>query len=71
MNTTIVIVQLSSALIMMLSILLQQRGSGLGLSFGGTGNVYRTKRGIEYILMYVTIITAFFFAFSSLLAVIF
>ncbi len=71
MNTPITIIQLSSALLMTLSILLQQRGSGLGLTFGGGGNVYRTKRGIEYILMWITIVTAALFAFTSLLAVIY
>ncbi|MBI4122243.1 MAG: preprotein translocase subunit SecG [Parcubacteria group bacterium] len=71
MNTPITIIQMSSALIMILSILLQQRGSGLGATFGGTGNVYRTKRGIEYVLMWVTVVTAILFAFTSLLAVIY
>ncbi len=71
MNTPITIIQLSSALIMTLSILLQQRGSGLGLAFGGSGSVYRTKRGIEYILLWVTVVTAVLFAFTSLLAVIY
>ncbi len=37
------------------SILLQQRGSGLGIAFGGDGNVFRTKRGLEKGLFYVTI----------------
>lgn len=35
-------------------ILLQQRGSGLGAAFGGEGNVFRTKRGLEKGLFYVT-----------------
>lgn len=37
------------------SVLLQQRGSGLGIAFGGEGNVFRTKRGLEKGLFYVTI----------------
>lgn len=71
MNATLTFVQISSALIMILSILLQQRGTGLGASFGSTSNVYRTKRGVEQILMYVTTVTAFLFSFSSLLAVLY
>jgi preprotein translocase subunit SecG len=42
-------------------ILLQQRGSGLGAAFGGEGNVYRTKRGLERTLFYVTIALACLF----------
>lgn len=71
MNTPITIIQLSSAVLMMLAILLQQRGTGLGMSFGGTGNLYRTKRGIEYILLWITIVTGSVFAFTSLLSVIY
>ncbi|HLD17771.1 MAG TPA: preprotein translocase subunit SecG [Patescibacteria group bacterium] len=52
-------------------ILLQARGAGLGTAFGGSGNVYRTKRGIEKTLFRVTIILAIFFfgvAFANVLA---
>ena len=56
---------------MMLAILLQQRGTGLGSAFGGTGNVYRTKRGIEEVLKWITIVTAFIFIFTSLLIVLY
>ena len=37
------------------AILLQQRGSGLGAAFGGESTVFRTKRGLEKGLFYVTI----------------
>lgn len=71
MNTPLIIIQLISSLIMAFAILLQQRGTGLGSAFGGTGNVYRTKRGIEEVLLWITIVTAFIFIFSSLLIVLF
>jgi len=45
------------------TILLQQRGSGLGAAFGGEGNVFRTKRGIEKGLHYATVaLSVLFFA---------
>jgi preprotein translocase subunit SecG len=45
------------------SILLQQRGSGLGNMFGGGGGeVYRSKRGAEKFLFNGTIILAVTFA---------
>ena len=43
------------------AILLQQRGTGLSATFGGEGNVYRTKRGLEKMIFVATIILAFLF----------
>ncbi|MDO8584052.1 MAG: preprotein translocase subunit SecG [bacterium] len=49
------------------AILLQQRGSGLGATFGGDGNVFRTKRGLEKGLYYLTIaLAALFFGVAIL-----
>ncbi len=49
------------------SILLQQRGSGLGAAFGGEGNVFRTKRGLEKSLFYITIaLSCLFFGMAVL-----
>ena len=49
------------------SILLQQRGTGLGAAFGGDGNVFRTKRGLEKSLFYVTIaLSCLFFGMAIL-----
>lgn len=60
------IIQLSSALMLIVCILLQQRGTGLSTTFGGEGNVYRTKRGFEKILFFATILFAVLFFGSSL-----
>lgn len=48
------------------SILLQARGAGLGAAFGGEGNVYRTKRGVEKILFRGTIVCAILFFAATL-----
>lgn len=42
-------------------ILVQQKGSGLGSAFGGSGTVYSTKRGIEKSIFYATIVFAVLF----------
>ncbi len=42
-------------------ILIQQREGGLGVAFGGEGNVFRTKRGLEQGLHYVTVALAVLF----------
>lgn len=40
------------------AVLLQGRGSGIGMAFGGDSNVYRTKRGLERVLSNATIAIA-------------
>lgn len=56
------IIQIILAIILVVSILLQQKGSGLGMVFGGEGNVYRSRRGIEQFLHIFTIVIAVLFA---------
>ena len=53
------------------AILLQNRGTGLGAAFGGEGNAYRSKRGLEKILSQATIILAIVFLLFSLLNVLY
>ncbi|MFH0951580.1 MAG: preprotein translocase subunit SecG [Patescibacteria group bacterium] len=55
------------AVLLTTSILLQQRGSGLGSAFGADVNVYATKRGIERFLYIATIILAAAFLVLSLI----
>ena len=57
--------QLVLALLLTMVILLQQKGAGLGSIFGGSSNIYSTKRGVDKILHYTTIVIAvLFFAIS-------
>ena len=67
--TIIQILQIILAILLTVLILLQQRGAGLGMAFGGEGNVYRSRRGIEKFLFYATIATATLFCATALFAV--
>ena len=49
------------------SILLQARGAGLGSVFGGTGTVFKTRRGIDQLLFRMTIAFAVLFCLLSIL----
>lgn len=61
------IAQVVVSVLLIVAILLQNRGAGLGSAFGGSGGVYLTKRGLEKKLFIVTIILAvLFFALSFL-----
>lgn len=65
------IIQIVSAVILIVLVLLQSRGVGLGSAFGGEGNVYRTKRGLEKNIFIATIIFSVIFLASSLAVVVF
>lgn len=54
-------VAIALAIMMSGAILLQARGAGLGATFGGDSNVYRTKRGLEKVLFRATILLAILF----------
>ena len=61
------IIQIVLSVLLVTAILLQQRGTGLGAAFGGEGNVFRTKRGVEKGLYYLTIgLSLLFFATAIL-----
>lgn len=65
------IIQLVTAIFLTIAILLQNRGTGLGAAFGGEGNVYRTKRGVESFLFKATVVLAVIFIVVSLANVLF
>jgi len=49
------------SVLLVIVVLLQQRGSGLGSAFGGSGSVYTTKRGADRFLFQATIAIAIAF----------
>jgi preprotein translocase subunit SecG len=65
------ILQVVFAVLLVILVLMQQRGSGLGMAFGGEGNVYRSRRGIEKFLFYMTIVVATLFCVTALFSVFF
>lgn len=51
-------------------ILLQNRGAGLGSAWGGGGELYTTRRGVEKLLFRLTVLTAALFVLFSLVSLI-
>ena len=51
-------------------ILLQVRGAGLGSAFGGTsaGSVFKTRRGVERLIFNLTIVFVVLFALVSVIS---
>lgn len=66
LGSIISIFQIFVSVVLIISVLLQQRGSSLGSSFGGTGTSYHTRRGFEKILFNSTIIFGILFVASTI-----
>lgn len=61
MNIVLPIIQIIIAVLLMIFILLQQRGTALGGAFGGAGGFYSTRRGAQKIIFWATIICGILF----------
>ncbi len=65
------IITLVVASLLIITILVQQRGTGLGQAFGGESTVYRTRRGAERFLFRLTIILAIIFVLIAIATILF
>ncbi len=65
-DTALMIITIGSALLMIIAIILQQRGASLGAGFGGSSELYTTRRGFDKNLFEVTVILAVVFVLSIL-----
>jgi preprotein translocase subunit SecG len=61
------VAQIVLTVALILVILFQVRGGGLGGIFGQPGTVYRTRRGVERILFQLTIVLVVVFVVISVL----
>lgn len=64
------VIEIIVAVILIVLVLLQMQGSGLSSAFGGTGGFYRSKRSIEKLLMWATVVVTIIFAIISVILLI-
>ena len=66
------IIQIIIAIAVIVFILLQARGAGLGSVFGGSsaGSVFKTRRGVERLIFNITVVLVILFALVSVASVI-
>lgn len=72
MNTFITVLQIILSVLLIVCIILQAKGTGLGSSFGGVGgggSVYSSRRGLERAVFIATIVIASLFLVSSIIGV--
>ena len=68
MNPYLNIAQIVLSVGLVLAILLQVRGGGLGGIFGQADSVYRTRRGVEKTLFQLTVILVVLFIIVSIVS---
>jgi protein translocase SecG subunit len=72
MNLLITFTQIVLSLLLVGLVLLQNKGTGLGAAWGGSGGSYHTRRGAEQVIFVMTIVVSgVFFAVSLLHFVLF
>jgi len=67
MNQILIIIQIVVSALLVLLILLQQRGTALGSAFGGEGGFYSKRRGIEKNIFGATVVLATLFIVLSII----
>jgi preprotein translocase subunit SecG len=68
LNTYLGIAQIVLSVVLILAIMLQVKGGGMGGIFGQADSVYRTRRGIEKTLFQLTIVLSVIFIIISIVA---
>ena len=63
--------QIIVAIFLIASILLQQRGTALGSAFGGGGEFYSQRRGIQKKIFWLAVILGILFILLALLNLVF
>ena len=68
MQTYLNVAQIVLAIALILTVLFQVRGGGLGGIFGQSSSVYRTRRGVEKTLFQLTVVLVVLFIVISIIA---
>ncbi len=61
------IVNIIISILLIVAIILQMQGSGISGAFGGTGEFYRSRRSIERLLVWITVVLVVLFGVVSII----
>jgi len=60
-------IQIATAILLVTAILLQSKSAGVGTIFGGEGQFYKSRRGVEKLLLLATVVLSVIFVVTSVL----
>ena len=64
------LIQILIAILLIVAVLIQARGAGLGEAWGGSSEFFTSRRGMEKIIFVATIVLAILFLLSSIVSLI-
>ena len=65
MKNIVIAIQIIVSILLILSILAQSKGTGLGAAWGGSSETFDTRRGTDKLIFNVTIVLAVLFLLTS------
>ncbi len=65
MKSFLTIFQVIVSILLIVSIVIQEKGVGLSATFGGGGEFYRSRRGLDRMLFIVTVVLSILFIATS------
>lgn len=71
MKNLILVLQLAVSIALIILIILQAKGVGLGHAWGGAGEFYKSRRGVEKLIFNVTITLVAAFLITSILSLVY
>lgn len=69
LQSALLILQIAVSVLLIAAVLLQAQGSGLGSTWGGGGESFHTRRGVEKLVFRLTIVLIVLFAIISVATV--
>lgn len=66
MKSFLIVFQVIVSILLILTILSQEKGVGLSATFGGGGEFYRSRRGIDRFFFIATIVLSLMFVGTSI-----
>ena len=65
MKNIVIAIQIIVSILLILSILAQSKGTGLGAAWGGSSETFDTRRGTDKLIFNITIVLAVLFLLTS------
>jgi preprotein translocase subunit SecG len=71
MKNIVPVIQIIVSAAVICLIILQAKGVGLGRAWGGAGDFYKSRRGVEKVIFNFTVILAALFLISSIISLLY